>query len=127
MSDYITKSAVKERGWTDTAIKKFLPKADREAPNPHSRSAAPIKLYLKMRVEAVENDSDFIEYKKLTEKRKEQAKRSIETKRQKVIEWINGLDIEIPTYDKDVLMTQKELNNNVFPLSFQLFFVPLQT
>lgn len=106
MNDYITKPTVKERGWTDAAIKKFLLKADREVPNPHSRSAAPMKLYLKSRVEAVENDSVFIEYKKLIEKRKEQAKRGIETKRQKVIEWVNGLDIDIPTYDKDVLIAE---------------------
>ena len=39
-----------EYGWTDTLVQKHLGEHDREAPNPHYRSAAPMRLYLLDRV-----------------------------------------------------------------------------
>lgn len=51
MSDYITKSTVKEDyGLTDGMIKQ-LGEPDKTAPNPHYRSSAPMQLYLRSRVE----------------------------------------------------------------------------
>ena len=43
-------------GWTDGLIARHLGKHDREAPNPHYRSAAPMRLYLLERVHAVMED-----------------------------------------------------------------------
>ena len=51
---YITVSRLKSRfGWTDRLIRAHLKEHDREAPNPHYRSAAPMRLYLIDRVQAV--------------------------------------------------------------------------
>ena len=44
---YITPSRLKgEYGWTDRLIQKHLGEADHEAPNPHYRTASPMRLYL---------------------------------------------------------------------------------
>ncbi|WAP50852.1 hypothetical protein OL239_12755 [Arthrobacter sp. ATA002] len=49
----------KERGWTDTQIKTFLPEPDQTARNPFSRKAAPMKLYALERVEAIEVTAEY--------------------------------------------------------------------
>ena len=47
----ITVSRIKgEYGWTDALIPKYLGNHDHEAPNPHHRTAAPMRLYLLERV-----------------------------------------------------------------------------
>ena len=42
---YYRSSELKQRGWTDGLIKKFLPKPDETKTNPVIKSAAPMKLY----------------------------------------------------------------------------------
>jgi len=43
-----------DRSWTDTLIKKLLPSGDEERPNPHYKSATPMKYYFRDRVEQEE-------------------------------------------------------------------------
>ena len=51
---YITVSRLKSQfGWTDRLIAKHLKGHDKEAPNPHYTTAAPMRLYLLDRVQAV--------------------------------------------------------------------------
>jgi hypothetical protein len=44
--EYLVKSKLLERGWTNSLINKFLPEPDEIKKNPHYRKAAPMKLYL---------------------------------------------------------------------------------
>ena len=50
MSDYITPTRLRNEGWTDGLIAKYLGKADRLADNPHYKCAPPMRLYLIKRV-----------------------------------------------------------------------------
>jgi hypothetical protein len=49
----------KDRGWTDTQIKTFLPEPDRLARNPRNRKAAPMKLYALERVLDIEASPEY--------------------------------------------------------------------
>ena len=57
---YYRSSELKQRGWTDGLIKKFLPKPDETKTNPVIKSAAPMKLYKIKRVERIEKSEKFI-------------------------------------------------------------------
>ena len=54
---YFRSSELKQRGWTDGLIKKFLPKPDETKTNPIVKSAAPMKLYKIKRVERIEKSA----------------------------------------------------------------------
>ena len=42
---FLTKAGLKQRGWTDLSIKKFLGEPDRKKPNPYYKQAADMCLY----------------------------------------------------------------------------------
>ena len=60
---YINKSLLKQRGWTESMIKTFLGEPDAEKDNPIYKSAAPMKLYDMKRVLAAESNEGFKERK----------------------------------------------------------------
>jgi hypothetical protein len=70
---------LKGRGWTDTAIRKFLPTVpDDTRPNPKYRNAgAPMKFWLCKRVHRVEKSKRFIAWAQGTEKRKQAASKGV--------------------------------------------------
>lgn len=74
-SEYITKStAISSYGLTESLLKK-MGEPDKTAPNPHYRSAAPMKLYLRDRVEKfVEENQEAIEKILARRKKLEEAK-----------------------------------------------------
>lgn len=111
---YNTKTELKERGWTDAMIKKFLPEPDKTRPNPMFKKGAPVCLYLLERVESIMGTEEFKDYDCKSKARKKSAKQGVETKKRKVIDWINGLLIEIPDFDKEVLIEKacEHFNNN---------------
>jgi hypothetical protein len=55
----LTKSGLKERGWTESLIKSFLPEPDQIMRNPVFRKAAPMQLYSIDRVAEVEKLPEF--------------------------------------------------------------------
>lgn len=55
---------LKVRGWTPTAIAKFLPEPDDTSPNPYySRAGAPMKFWLKKRIYRVEKTKGFLAWR----------------------------------------------------------------
>lgn len=101
--NYFSASGLKYRGWTDALIKRFLPEHDKECPNPHYRHAAPMRLYSAERVERIEESQAFKEAVEKSSKRKESAKKAVETKKQQAMNYALTVDISIPK------MTIKEL------------------
>jgi len=74
-------SDLKERGWTETAIKRFLPAPDDTRPNPHySRAGAPMKFWLKSRIHRIEKTKRFLAWQAKTEKRKAAARSAVTTR-----------------------------------------------
>lgn len=70
---FFTQSDLKDRGWTLSAITKFLGDPDKIKPNPMYRSAAPMKLWDKTRVEAVERSAEFMDWKVGSKARRQKA------------------------------------------------------
>ena len=60
---YIAKCSLKRgRGWTNKMINDYYPQPAMIVPNPHYRSAAPMKLYKVQRVESIEQTEAFKAY-----------------------------------------------------------------
>ena len=100
---YYRSSELKQRGWTEGLIKKFLPKPDETKTNPIVKSAAPMKLYKIKRVERIEKSERFIKEMENISMRKIAARKAVETKTAKTIEWANTVKINVPTFSKDKL------------------------
>jgi hypothetical protein len=83
-------SELKQRGWTDSAIRKFLGEPDKLKPNPHYKKAPPMRLYDSDRVEQTEESEEWKEwYQKSLDRREKQSQamqESAQKKRQELIE-----------------------------------------
>ncbi|MSR97480.1 hypothetical protein FYJ28_01425 [Arthrobacter sp. BL-252-APC-1A] len=85
----------KERGWTETQIRTFLPEPDRTARNPFSRKAAPMKLYSRERVEAVEATEDFRRAREASRKRQLAARERALAKKKEAVAAARALELRI--------------------------------
>lgn len=84
-SEYLSKAALKkDRGWTDTAIKKFLGEPDKLGYNPYS-SKMSSHLYLIPRIDKIEKTPDFVAWKEKSEKRRASALKAAQTRRDKTL------------------------------------------
>ncbi|MBR8833831.1 MAG: hypothetical protein DSM106950_07255 [Stigonema ocellatum SAG 48.90 = DSM 106950] len=77
--DYFSKANLKERGWTDTAIVKFLGEEDKKAANSHNRYSS-VCLYIKSRVITIEGTPEFKAWREKSLKRSESAKKGAQTR-----------------------------------------------
>lgn len=103
----ITKTGLKsERGWTDKLITTFMPEPDLTKENPNYRRGPLMSLFKIDRVEKIEQTDEFKEKRKGAEKRKESAKKATETKRNQLSEWLNTVEIHIPSIEKTELISQ---------------------
>lgn len=93
--DMLGTSALKDRGWTDTAIKRFLGEPDSTYPNPHYRSGPPVKLWTLSRVEAVEQSEEFLEWKANADKRKRAAQAAVRTRAANMVERMRKAEVTI--------------------------------
>lgn len=99
-AEAVTKSQIKERGWTDGAIKTFLGDPDTLKTNPRYRSGPPMQLYTLTRVVEAEALPAFHEwYSKHQAKRanlSRGAKQAAQRKREQLLTFIRQLNIHIP-------------------------------
>lgn len=107
MSDYITISTVKRRGWTELAIKKWLGEPDKIAKNPHGRNAPPMKLFSLGRVEEIEKGEEWLEWNNKTKNKRRiigaKTKERADKKRGEILSYIKNLPIEITYFKKEEL------------------------
>lgn len=105
--EFITKTILKERGWNDFLINKYLKKPDKEVINPHYKCAPPMKLYLLKKVKLKEKNKGFIDYIEKNKIKRENLKngrlKAKETKTKKLLDYVNGIVIDIPTMQKQNL------------------------
>lgn len=102
--EYITKPHLKNRGWTDAMVKKFLGAPDMTKPNPHYKSAAPMGLWLAKRVNQAERTAAWKAEKEKSVGRKASAQKAVKTKTQKAIEFAQTVAIMVPTMDYEKLL-----------------------
>lgn len=101
----ITKSSLKQRGWTESLIKKYLPEPDKIKPNPNYRSAPPMRLYSLEKVEDIEGSEGFLKDLEIVELRKQSSRKSVATKLTRTIDYVkNNVNPEVPLIEKEVLI-----------------------
>lgn len=99
-------SKLKERGWTEAGIRKFLGEPDILKTNPIYKCAAPMKLYNEDRVVKVESTSEFAEFKSRHNTRQGSAQKAVQTKKQKAIEYAQSIDVNIPKLPWSVVLNK---------------------
>jgi hypothetical protein len=104
--DYLTVRTLKERGWTDAFIREYLGTPDSSCPNPCYGSAAPMRLYARARVEAVEASPAWPTVQKRVARRKAAAAKAVETKTQRLRDSLDERDITVPVMSLPLLTEQ---------------------
>lgn len=102
--EYISKSTLKYRGWTEAGINRFLKMHDKEADNPHYKSAPPMRLYLISRVEKIEKSKKFHEFQEKNINKVSGAKKAAETRKERLLKEIQGWKIELVREDYEVVV-----------------------
>ena len=102
--EYITKPHLKNRGWTDAMVKKFLGAPDATKPNPHYKSAAPMGLWDAKRVSKAERTAEWKAEREKSAGRKASAQKAVKTKTDKAKEFAQMVEIHVPVMDYDKLL-----------------------
>lgn len=118
---YLSRSKLKERGWTDRIIKKFIPLCDKEKKNPYYASTSPMKLYLSKRVEQIEQTGEFKKEFIKSQPRKKSSQKAVKTKLQKIKDYIKDLKITVQKIPIDIIEQKavKDYNNFKEGISFE--------
>lgn len=101
---YLTVPALKERGWTEAMVKRFLGEPDQFRDNPRYRSAAPMRLYAAQRVEEAESSIDFAEMKSKSGTRSNSAKKAAETRRGQLLAEVEAMTVHVRVLDATKLL-----------------------
>lgn len=87
---------LKLRGWTKTAIERFMSKHDDERDNPHySRAGAPMKFYLRTRVHRIETTKKFLTWKQGSGSRRAAAHAGVATREHNMQALMGKVEITI--------------------------------
>lgn len=92
---WISMAGLKARGWTPKLIEQFLGQPERTAPNPHYRSAPPMRLWSLKSVIAVEETPAFQTALAQARRRQEGAKKGAEHKQTLTLELARSLPLKI--------------------------------
>ncbi len=109
-----TMRQLKQRGWTETLVKKFLGPPDASRPNPHYTSAAPMRLYAATRVEAMEACEDWRLAADRSQVRSEAGKAVAARKADELIEHAQQLPITVTRLPLDQLLERAITSYNAF-------------
>jgi hypothetical protein len=90
--EFLTASKLKERGWTDALIRKFLGMPDNYAANFVYPGGAPVRLYRLDRISTIEGSEEFRQAQEQSAKRRTASGKALDTKRAAALKWIDSLD-----------------------------------
>lgn len=107
-SPFYNKTELKERGWTDTSIKKFLGNPDRKGKNRKGKRGK-VTLYFKDRVHETESTPQFKEWKTKSEARSQASLKAAEKKRQETLDKVTSRLDSIDLKDEYKHLTRDEL------------------
>ncbi|MFZ3382608.1 MAG: hypothetical protein WA144_01655 [Candidatus Methanoperedens sp.] len=102
--EYVSKNTLKYRGWTEAGINRFLKMYDKEAINPHYKSAPPMRLYLLSRVEKIEKSKKFLDFQEKNTTKIAGAKKAAETRKQRLLKEVQGWEIELKREDYEMVV-----------------------
>ena len=109
---YISLSSLKDRGWTESIIKKMGVEPDKEEVNPHYRCAAPMKLYDVRRIESIEATDEFRTLYNTALKRRMAAKKAADTKMQAMKDYVHSIEIKMPNLSREQVFRQAVAHYN---------------
>lgn len=107
-SPFYNKTELKERGWTETAITKFLGNPDRKGKNRKGRKGK-VSLYFKERVHHAEQTPNFKEWKLKSTARSQASLAAAEKKRQETLTKVSSRLDSIDLKDEYKHLTRQEL------------------
>ena len=107
-SPFYNKTELKQRGWTDTAITKFLGNPDRKGKNRKGRRGK-VSLYFKDRVHETETTPQFKEWKMKSEARSQASLKAAEKKRQETLNKVSRRLDSIDLKDEYKHLTRDDL------------------
>lgn len=102
-SQYFTKTELCKR-WSQSLIDKYFPICSEEKPNPQYKRGSPMQLYDISEVRNIESKEAFKADLKKVQKRKVAALERAMRKREELMLYANGVQIKIPTIEKDELI-----------------------
>ena len=105
-TEMISQQKLKERGWTDGLIKKYLPNADQTSPNPYYNNGASMRWYLLSRVKQIESTRGWQADKAKAEKRQQSALKGVDTKLAKMKEHLDDIEIKVPKLSREYLVNR---------------------
>lgn len=111
-STYLTKSQLKERSWTDAAVKKFAGMPDTTKKNPVYRTVPPMLLYALDRIAEIEAGDEFKEWCRQSLKRKESANLAVDTKKTSLLDQVKEIETRVPRLLAERLVRQVVLSNS---------------
>lgn len=100
---YLTKTELCKR-WSQSLIDKYFPICSEEKPNPQYKCGSPMQLYDIAKVRYIESKDAFKEDLKKVLKRKIAALERAKKKREELMMYANGVQIEIPDLRKEKLI-----------------------
>lgn len=116
--EWYTSTSLKERGWSDSMIKNILGEPDDYMDNPHYKCAAPMRLWTVEHVRNAERRKVFKEAAAKYAARKdgaaEAARKAVETKREKCLNYARTVEIDIPVMSKRVLVREAIDSYNIY-------------
>ena len=110
--NYISLSSLKDRGWTESIIKKMGVEPDKEEVNPHYRCAAPMKVCDVRRIESIEATNEFRTLYNTALKRRMAAKKAADTKMQAMKDYVHSIEIEMPNLSREQVFRQAVAHYN---------------
>ena len=114
-NEYINQTMLlKRNGWTAKAVKLFLPTPDKETTNPRYKNASPQKMYLLSTIEKIEDSEAFLLFLEGNNKRTAAAQKAVETKRRKIMDYVNNIKIEVPIIEKTKLLNDSITHYNEY-------------
>lgn len=96
--------ALRERGWTDSMVKRFLGEPDHLRDNPRYRSAAPMRLYAENRVVAVEASEEFLVAKQRGVRRSAAGTKAANTRREQLMAQVAEMLVTVRRLAPDKLL-----------------------
>jgi hypothetical protein len=102
--NWIGLAGLRARGWTPKLIERFLDPPERTAPNPHYRSAAPMRLWSLETVLKAEQDPAFQEALAQAQRRRKGARKGALRRRELTLELARNLPLQIERIPPDELL-----------------------
>jgi hypothetical protein len=103
---FITKTALKERGWSAKLIQEFFPSPDGERPNRRHPSCPPAKLYRRDRVEQAEASPRYHALRAAADVRRRAVAKVQERQRDRLMRSVESVNVDLPDLPRRELVQE---------------------